>query len=98
MTFAFAGQIFQFLARPGNVDNYGFNFTLMRLLNLWKVQKDTFEKLVLGLCIGPKLFRAKVGIRQKYYLGRSIPWAKMCLGLKYDWDQSECGAKLGVSR
>ena len=43
MTFAFAGQIFQFVARPGNVDNYGFNFTLRHLLNLWKAQNDTFE-------------------------------------------------------
>ena len=52
MMFAFAGQIFQFVARPGNVDNYGFNFT-------WKVQNDNFENLVLGpKCIGPKLFQA----------------------------------------
>ena len=28
MTFGFAGQIFQFVVRPNNVDNYGFNFTM----------------------------------------------------------------------
>ena len=31
------------VARPGNVDNYGFNFTLRHPLNLWKAQNDTFE-------------------------------------------------------
>jgi hypothetical protein len=36
MMFAFAGQIFQFVARPGNVDNYGFNFTLRHPLNMPK--------------------------------------------------------------
>ena len=36
MMLTFAGQIFQFVARPGNVDNYGFNFTLRHPLNLWK--------------------------------------------------------------
>ena len=61
MTFAFAGQIFQFVARPGNVDKYGFNFTLRHPLNLWKAQNDNFENLVLEpKCIGPKLFRAEV--------------------------------------
>ena len=50
-------EIFQFVARPDNVDNYGFNF----ILNLWKAQNDTFVKLVLGpKYIGPKLFRAEV--------------------------------------
>ena len=34
MTYAFAGKIFQSVARPGNVDNYGFNFTLRHPLNL----------------------------------------------------------------
>ena len=29
--------------------------------------------------------------------GQSISQAKMCLGLKYAWGQSEYGAKLGVS-
>ena len=43
MMFAFAGQIFQFVARPGNVDDYGFNITLRHPLNLWKAQNDTFE-------------------------------------------------------
>jgi hypothetical protein len=40
MTFAFAVQIFQFIARPGIVDNYGFNFTLRHPLSLWKAQND----------------------------------------------------------
>ena len=80
---AFAGQIFQFFARPGNVDNYGFNFTLRHPLSLWMAQNDendTFENLVLGpKCIGPKLFQAKI------FLGRSIigaeyVWAKVVLG------------------
>ena len=31
---------FQFVARPGNVDNYGFNFTLGHPLSLWKVKND----------------------------------------------------------
>ena len=83
MTFAFAGQIFQFVARPGNVDNYGFNFTLRHPLNLWKAQIDTFENLVLKpKSIGPKLYRAEV------VSGRSISWAEMCLGPKYAWGQS----------
>ena len=57
MTYAFAGQIFQFVARPCNVDNYGFDFTLRHPLNLWKAQNDTVENLVLGpKCIGSKLF------------------------------------------
>ena len=42
------GQIFQFVARPGNVDNYGINFTLRHPLNQWKARGDTFENLVLG--------------------------------------------------
>ena len=84
MRFAFAGQLFQFIARPGNVDDYGFNFTLMHPLNLWKVQNGTFEKLVLGpKCIGPKYIWAKVGFGPKYSLGRNVPWG-----------QSECGAKV----
>ena len=59
MMFALAGYFFQFVARPGNVDNYGFNFTLRHPLNLWKVQSDNFENLVLGLkCIGSKLYWA----------------------------------------
>ena len=66
MTFTFAGQIFQFFARPGNVDNYGFNFTLRHPLNLWKVQNDTFENLVLRpKCIGLELFWAEVDIGLK---------------------------------
>ena len=69
---------------PGNVDDYGFNFTLMHPLNLWKVQNGTFEKLVLGpKCIGPKYIWAKVGFGPKYSLGRNVPWG-----------QSECGAKV----
>ena len=86
MTYVFAGQIFQFVARPDNVDNYGFNFTMRHPLNLWKAQNDTSEYLVLRpKCIGPKLFKAEVGIGSKYYWGRSVPWAKMCLGLIFQW-------------
>ena len=33
---AFAEQIFQFFARPGDVDNYGLNTPL----SLWKAQVD----------------------------------------------------------
>ena len=59
MMFAFAGYFFLFGARPGNVDNYGFNFTLRHTLSLLKPQNDIFENLVFGLrCIGPKLFWA----------------------------------------
>ncbi len=43
-----AVQIFQFFARPGNVDNHGINFILRHPLNKWKVQSETFENLVLG--------------------------------------------------
>ena len=43
MMVAVAGQIFQFVARSGNVDDYGFNITLRHPLNLWKAQHDTFE-------------------------------------------------------
>ena len=98
--FAFAGQIFQFVDRPGNVDNYGFNFTLRHPLSLWKAQNEIFENSVLRpkcirpKCIVPKYFRAEVGIMAKYYWGQSIPWAEMCLGPKYAWSQSECGAKV----
>ena len=86
MTFAFAGQIFQFVARPGNVDNYAFNFTLRHPLNLWKDKNDIFENLVLGpKCIGPKLFRAEVLIGAEVFLG-----PKCALG------QSMLGAKVGL--
>ena len=103
MMFAFAGQIFQFVARPGYVDNYGFNFTLWHPLNLWKAQNDTFENLVLGpKCIRPKLFWAEV------FSGRSINGAEVfpgpkcasgrsMLGAKLSVGQSDLGAKLGVS-
>ena len=78
MMFAFAGQIFQFVARPGNVDNYGFNFTLRHPLNLWKAQNDTLENLVLGLmCIGPKYFRAEVLLGPKCASGLSMLGAKV---------------------
>ena len=78
--FAFAGQIFQFFARPGNVNNYGFNFTLRHPLSLWKAQNDIFENLVLWLkCIGPKLFQAE-----------------MCLGPKYAWGQTGCEPYVGT--
>ena len=56
MMYAFAGLIFQSVTRPGNVNIYGFHFAI----NLWKVQNDTSEILVLMLkCIGLKLFQAK---------------------------------------
>ena len=85
MTFAFAGQIFQFVARPSNVDDYGFNFTLRHPLNLWKSQNDTFENLVLGpKCNGPKLFRALV------YPSRSRLGAKVIVGPKVSWGQTRC--------
>ena len=88
----------EFYFRPGNVDNYGLNFTLRHPLSLWKAQNDIFENLVLRpKCIGPKYFRAKVGIISNYYWDRSIPRAEMCLEPKYAWSQSDCGAKLGVS-
>ena len=66
MTYAFAGQIFQFDARPDNVDNYGFNLTLRYHLNLWKAQNHTFENLVLEpKRIGPKLYQAEVFLGPK---------------------------------
>ena len=78
MVFTVAGQIFQFVARPGNVDNYGFNFTLRYPLNLWNAQNDTFENLVLvPKCNGSKFFRAKVFLCQSRHL------AKVFLRLKY---------------
>ena len=55
MTYAFAGQIFQFVARPGNVDKFG-----PRAKKYWA----------------------------EFVSGRSISWAKMCLGPKYAWGQS----------
>ena len=62
---------FEFVARPGNVDIYGFNFTLRDTLNILKAQNDTFENLVLGSkCIGPKLYRAEI------LLDRSISRSK----------------------
>ena len=88
MTFAFAGQIFQFVARACNVDNYGFDFTLRHPLNLWKAQNDAVENLDPGpKCIGPKLFRVLV------FPGQSKHQAEMCLGSQYPWGQSEFGAK-----
>ena len=101
--FAFAGQIFQFVARPGNVDNYGFNFLRHPLslfkekiikMTLWSSGRSAFGQS----CFWLKYIRPKVGIGLKYYCGRSIPRAKMCLGPKYAWGQSGLGAKLGVSR
>ena len=87
MMFALAGYFFQFVARPGNVDNYGFNFTLRHPLGRCKmtILKIWFSgQSVLGRsCFGPKYIRDKVGIGPKYYLGRSIPRAEMCLGPKY---------------
>ena len=83
MMFAFAGQIIQFVARPGNVDNYGFNFTLRQPLHLWKVQNDTFENLVLRpKCIGPKLFRGQKYFQAKVGIGRSIIGTEVFLGPK----------------
>ena len=84
MAFAFAGQIFQFIARPCNVDTYGFDFTLRHPLNLKKAQNDAVENLVLKpKCIGPKLyFRAEVSIRLNYSSDRNVPWAKVSLGPK----------------
>ena len=44
------------------------------------IKNDTFGNLVLGpKCIGPKYFRAEVGIRLKYSLGRNVPQAKVCI-------------------
>ena len=89
MTFAFAGQIFQFIARPGIVDNYGFNFTLRHPLSLWKAKNDEkwhfwkfgpraevyrAEVYRVEVVSGPKLFRAKV------FPGRSISWPKYSPG------------------
>ena len=83
MVFTVAGQIFQFVARPGNVHNYGFNFTLRYPLNLWKAQNDIFEILVLvPKCNGSKVFRAKV-FRGQSISGQSRHRAKLFLGLKY---------------
>ena len=60
--------------------------------------KLVIENLVLGAkCIGPKYFRAEVGIGPKYYWGQSIPHVEMCLGLKYAWGQSGLGAKVAES-
>ena len=74
--FAFAGQIFQFVDRPGNVDNYGFNFTLRHALTLWKMTrlKIWFSDQSVN---GWKLFRAKV------FLGQSRHQPEVLLGLKY---------------
>ena len=85
--FGFAGQIFQFVARCGKVDNYGFNFSLRHSLSLWKAQK---------------YFRAKVYTGPKYSPGQSIFWAKVVSGQsisrpKWVSDQSGLWAKLGVS-
>ena len=94
MMFAFVGQIFQFFARPSNVDNYGFNFTLRHPLNLWKAQNDTFENLVLGLkCIGPKYFRTEVLLGPKCASGLSMLGAKVSVGLKLSWGQAGCEPK-----
>ena len=78
LIFGLCQEIFQFFARPGNVDNYGFNFTLRHPLNLWKAQNDTFENLVLGLqCIGPKYFRTEVLLGPKCASGLSMLGAKV---------------------
>ena len=92
------GPFFQFVARPGNVDNYGFNFTLrhplgrckMTILKIWSLGQSVLRRS----CFRPKYIGAKVGIRPKHYLGWSIPQAEMCLGPKYAWGQIECGAKV----
>ena len=101
----FAGKIFQFLVRPGNVGNYGFNFTLRHPLSLWKMKNDTFVSLVPGQkcsgpkSIGPKYFRAEVFSGLKYSPGRSIFWAEVVSGPKLFQTevfpgQSECRAKV----
>ena len=56
--FAFAGQIFQFVARPGNVDNYGFNF-LRHPLSLFK------EKII-------KMTLLKIGPQAEVYLAKVV--------------------------
>ena len=95
MMFAFAGQIFQFVARPGNVDNYGFNFTLRHPLNLWNSQNDTFENLVLWLkCIGPKYFQAEVLLGPKCASSLSMLGAKVSAGPKWSWGQTWCVPKI----
>ena len=45
--FTFAGQIFQLLARPSNVNNYGFNFTLRHPLSLWPMEGAKWLKIIL---------------------------------------------------
>ena len=90
MTFAFAGQIFPFFARPGNVDISGFNFTLSTPKPM-EGEKDTSENLglvksLLGQsCFGPK-----------YTSGQSIIWAEVFLGPKCASGRSMHGAKVSV--
>ena len=97
MTFAFEGQIFQFVARPGNVGNYGFNFTLRHPQSLWKAKNDEkwhFWKFG---------FRAEVCWAEVYWAevfpGRSMHRAEVFTGPKYSRAEvfpgrSECRAKV----
>ena len=78
----------------------------MTLLKIWSSGRSVLGRRCFGLkyfraevfpawsISGLKYFRAEVGIGPKYYLGRSIPWAKLCLWPKHVWGQSDCGAKV----
>ena len=95
--FGIAGQIFQFVARSGYVDNYGFNFTLRHPLNLWKPQNDTFE----DFGSWPEVYwveavsgRSISGTKQAS--GRSIIGAEVFFRLKCASGRSILGAKVSV--
>ena len=83
------GRFFQFFARPGNVGNYGFNFSLVHPISLWKVKNDEkwhFESLVPG----PKFSGPKYSLSRNYFQAEVYKWAEVfpgrsCFGPKYFW-------------
>ena len=81
---------------------YKTTFSINAYFLIWSYEACNNDKLVIeNLVLGPKVYWAeefpgqsrqwaKAGIGQKYYIIR----AKVFLGPKYAWDQSECGAKV----
>jgi hypothetical protein len=84
--FVFAGQIFQFVARPGKVNNYGFNFPLNPPSAYGRhkiIKNDTFEDLVFR----PKYFWPEIVLGPKCALNQSMLGAKVSVGAKWSWGQ-----------
>ena len=88
------------LKRPGNVGNYGVNFTMRHPLSLWKAKND--EKMTLLKVWSPGrsvvgrslLGRSISGL--KYAPSQSILWAEVFPGPKYSLGRSNHRAEVSV--